>query len=165
MVATSSAKSTVKKLRYGTKDEKKIAAAAAKYAREGLQKRGWSSNSSGSIQPISLDGYVGLRTTVKYVMYQNKGIKPFLMHWVEGRVVPIGARTGSPHFVTGRDVGKPGWVTLPGGVRKWRDQKWRHPGLQPQHFLEEALKRAIKEYRPSLRKRLVDALMGRYDDD
>src|SRR6478736_6889752 len=134
----------VKKLRYGTKEEKAISETAAKIARNDLQKRGWSSNSSGSIQPIHSNGYVGLKTTVDYVMYQNKGIKPFLMKWVEGRVVPISGPGGETHFVLGKDVGKPGWVTLPGGVRKWRDQKWRHPGLKPKHFLEDALKQAIK---------------------
>lgn len=153
-----------KKLRFSAKDEKAISETAAKLAREKLQKKGWSSNSSGSIQPDSRRGYVGVKTTVKYVMYQNQGTKPFLMHWVEGRIVPIAGPGGETHFVRGKDVGKPGWVTLPGGVKKWRDQKWRHPGLKPQHFLEEALKEAIKIHRPTLRKRLTDVLMGRYQD-
>lgn len=153
-----------KQLRFSTKDEKAISETAAKIAREKLQSKGWSANSSGSIQPVSAKGYVGLRTTVDYVMFQNEGIKPFLMTWVEGRIVPMQGAGGSTEFRLGKEVGQPGWVTLPGGVKKWRDQKWRHPGLKPQHFLEDALKQAIKQHKPTLRKRLIDALMGRYKD-
>lgn len=162
-MATSSRNSTSKTLPWGVKDARKIAEEAARICRTDLQKRGWSSNSSGSIQPQSGNGWVGLKSTVNYVMYQNKGTEPFLMHWVEGRVVPI-SDGGGTHFVRGKDVGKPGWVTLPGGVRRWRDQKWRHPGLTPQHFMEKALAQAIKKHKPALHKRLVDVLMGRYHD-
>lgn len=158
---TSSRKSgTVKTLPWGMRDGRKIADDAARIARTDLQKRGWSSNSSGSIQPQSGKGWIGLKSTVKYVMYQNQGIKPFLMHWVEGRIVPM----GNGEFRYGKDVGKPGFVTLPGGVTKWRDQKWRHPGLTPQHFMEKALAAAIKKHKPGLKKRLTDVLMGRYHD-
>jgi hypothetical protein len=152
-----------KQLRFKTKDEKAIAEDAAKICRTILQKKGWSANSSGSIRPVYGKGVIGLDSTVDYVIYQNKGTKPFLMHWVEGRIVPISDADGT-HFVRGKDVGKPGWVTLPGGVRKWRDQKWRHPGLKPQHFMEDALTKAIKNAKPTLFKRLVDVLMGRDHD-
>src|SRR2546430_3794165 len=130
--------------KFSTRTEQTIANNAARYCREELQKKGWSANSSGSIKPVWGDGTVGLDTTVDYVRFQNNGIKPFLMRWVAGRVIPIKDATGT-HFVRGKDVGEPGWVTLPGGVRKWRDQKWRHPGLKGEHFMEAALRKAIKE--------------------
>ncbi len=149
----------IKELPWGMRDGRKVAEEAARICRTDLQKRGWSSNSSGSIQPQSGRGWVGLKSTVDYVMYQNKGIKPFLMHWVEGRIVPIDG-----HFVRGGNVGKPGWVTLPGGVRKWRDQRWRHPGLEPGQFMEKALAEAIKKQKSALSKRLTDVIMGRYHD-
>lgn len=150
----------MRKLRWSVDDERKISEAAARNARTAMQTMGWSAASSGSVQPMHRPGYVGLRTTVDYVRFQNDGIKPFLMTWVEGRVVPIND-SGTTHFVLGKEVGQPGYVTLPGGMRKWRDQKWRHPGLKPKRFLEKALDDAMKEFRPRLHRRLLDAVQGK----
>ena len=36
-------------------------------------------------------------------------------------------------------------MTLPGGVRVFRQQKWKHPGIKPTHFLDEAINFAIKK--------------------
>lgn len=128
---------------------------AVQYAREDITGRGWSDKAVQAIVALPGEGRVGLQTTAKYLMYQERGISPFVMWWAEGRVVPL---PDGPRRAVG--VGTPGWVTLPGGVRKWREQRWRHPGIRPQRFLETALQKAITESRPELQKMLMGVLTG-----
>lgn len=135
-------------------DAKKISERAAVLARENIGARGWSSKSVASIQADGAEGKAGLKSTVDYVMIQNKGFKSFVMWWAEGRVIPIHDSSGT-HMVTAKGVGQPGFVTLPGGVKKWRDAKWKHPGLEPKNFIEDALTKAIEEYKHPLRAKLL----------
>jgi hypothetical protein len=96
-------------------------------------------------------------------MYQNSGIRPFLMRWVEGRVVPMGCSQGDgPHFRRGGQAGKPGYVDIPHVGRKWRDQKWRHPGLKPKNFMQNAINKAISDENDAIRRDLMSALKGEY---
>lgn len=136
-----------------------ISQRALQFVREDIKSRNWSERSIQAMTPIANDGQVGLRTTAKYLMHQNRGIRPFVMWWAEGRVVPIRDADGV-HFVRAKGVGTPGWVTLPGGIRKWRDQRWRHPGLKPKNFMENALQRAITESGPQLKTTLMRVLTG-----
>src|SRR5690349_21089041 len=111
---------------------------AVQRAREYGDRRGW--RGTRYLEPVVAKGTVGIKVTRQYLMYQNDGIRPFLMTSLEGKVVPL---KGGPRRVKG--VGQPGWVTLPGGVRVFRQQKWRHPGIKPTHFIEEAIEYAIKK--------------------
>ncbi len=72
------------------------------------------------------------------------------MYELEGKFIPM--KTGGR---TAKGVGTPGWVTLPGGVRVFRQQKWRHPGIKPTHFLEEAIEFAIKRDKKDLKQWLM----------
>lgn len=136
---------------------------AVQYAREDVAARGWSNRSMGALNDMSSKGLVGIRTSVKYLMRQEQGFDPFLMHWVEGRTVPLGCNRGDgPHIRKGRGVGKPGWVDIPHRGRVWRDQKWRHPGLKPKNFMRDAILRAINEEQDSIRQELMEALKGGY---
>lgn len=129
----------------------KIASHAMQSAQKNLRDRNWTS--SGNIHSAYGEGEVGLRTSLDYLMYQNTGIRPFVMRSLEGKVVPIDGR-----FVTAKGVGQPGYVRLPGGVRKWRDQKWRHPGLQPKRFLEQAIAAAIRDAAPEVKEEVMAQL-------
>lgn len=137
-----------------------IAERAAQLARQNIRDRGWSQRAASAIVPVGREGQVGLRVNLDYLLYQNNGINPFIMWWVEGRTVPIKDASGV-HFVYGKEPGQPGWVTLPGGVKKWRDQKWRHPGLKPKYFLENSLDQAISEARPGLTQKILDIVLSR----
>ncbi|QDH91746.1 hypothetical protein SEA_PHRAPPUCCINO_71 [Mycobacterium phage Phrappuccino] len=137
-----------------------VSTRAVQFARESAQSMGWSDRSLQAIVSMSSEGTVGLRTTAKYVMHQNRGIRPFVMWWAEGRTIPMSNGSGGVSFVRAKGVGTPGWVTLPGGVRKWREQRWRHPGLKPKNFLESALSRAIEDSKPELQKMLMGTLTG-----
>lgn len=139
-----------------------ISQKAAQYARESVQNMGWSNKSIQAINPLpGDDGSVGLSLSEKYLVPQSRGFDPFLMTWVEGRVVPLkDGKTGQTSYRYGRGVGEPGWVTLPGGVRKYREQKWRHPGSRPKRFLENAITRAINEAKPTIVQQLRRQLMG-----
>lgn len=111
---------------------------AVQRAREYGERRGW--KGTRYLEPIVASGTVGIKVTRSYLMYQNYGTRPYLMTSLEGKFVPM--KTGG-RFAKG--VGQPGWVTLPGGVKKFRQQKWRHPGIKPTYFLEEAIQYAIKK--------------------
>jgi hypothetical protein len=137
-----------------------ISTRAVQFAREDIASRHWSDRSIQALISQPGEGTVGLRTTAKYLMHQNRGIKPFVMWWAEGRTVPLSNGGGGVNFVRAKGVGTPGWVTLPGGVRKWRDQRWRHPGLKPQNFMENAIQRAVQDARPQLQQMLMTALKG-----
>lgn len=140
-------------------DTEKISVRAAEIARSDIISRGWSQRSIDSIVADPKEGKVGLRSSEEYMNYQNKGFGPFVMWWAEGRVVPIHDSSGT-HYVTGKGVGTPGWVTLPGGVKKYKQVRWQHPGLEPKNFLENSITQAIKEGRPSIKDKLINLLKG-----
>lgn len=141
-------------------DTEKISVRAAEIARSDIVSRGWSQKSIDSIVADPKDGMVGLRSTEKHMIYQDKGFGPFVMWWAQDRVVPIHDAQSGTHFVTGKGVGTPGWVTLPGGVKKFRQVRWQHPGLEPKNFLENAITQAIKENKPSIKEKLIRLIRG-----
>lgn len=134
---------------------------AQSHARNIMYKRGWSGSTANSLSTVSADGMVGLSSPVKHIFYQERGIRSFLMSELEGKRIPIGDR-----IVTAKDVGKPGFVRIPrkgGGpdIVKWRNQKWRHPGIKPQNILKDSLSRAILEDTPHVRSEIARRLEGR----
>jgi len=132
---------------------------AARLCREDIVSRGW--RTSGAIMPFPDVGQVGLRTTVKYLMYQNEGIQPFVMFWVEGRTIPMACKQGDgPHIRTGKGPGTPGWVDIPHVGRTWRDQKWRHPGLKPKRFMQSAISQAVTNNRSQIQNYLMKIISG-----
>lgn len=138
----------------------KISDLAVRRAREGMQRRGWSPGAQSSLAAAPSEGKVGIRTTRKYLMYQEKGIEPFLMTALEGKVVPI---NGS--LFTVRNVGYPGmgyqnrkYDAYKGPI--WRQQRWRHPGIKPEGFMQNAISQAILETRPTLQAEVTKILMG-----
>lgn len=141
----------------------RIAMKAVQYAREDILSRGWSNRSLSAMNPYMGEGLVGIKTSAKHLMYQDQGVRPFLMKWVEGRTIGMPCSQGDgPHFRRGKDVGKPGYVDIPHRGRVWRDQKWRFPGLKPKHFMEEAISRAIKEEQISIQSEMMQILKGEY---
>ena len=139
----------------------KISADAVKFAREEMGTYGWSNKAIQALQPMSNEGVVGIKTTVKYLMYQERGIQPFLMRWVEGRTIPLSCKLGDgPHFRTGGHVGEPGYVDIPHVGQVWRDQRWRHPGLQPKSFMRTGLQKAIAANKPMIQS-YVNGLLHR----
>lgn len=136
-----------------------IARRAVQKARENIRTRGWAS--SGALQPFAEKGQVGITSTMKHLIYQNRGFAPFVMWWVEGRMVPItDKQTGQTRRIRGREPGKPGFVQIPGRGKVWRDQKWKHPGLKPKRFLEQSIQQAIKESRRDIQDAAMTILRG-----
>jgi hypothetical protein len=135
-----------------------IAERATRNAREGLVRRGWSPRNQSALHPVAEEGLVGIRTSVQYLMYQNRGIRPFLMTALEGKTVPIKGR-----LFRVRGVGMPGmgfqdrkYNPVKGPV--WRQQRWRHPGIRPERFLENAISQSLLEFGPQLQGRIVRAI-------
>lgn len=132
-----------------------ISQIAVRHAREQIRGLGWSDRSIEAMVPMTGDGTVGIRTTLKFLMHQERGFGKFVMWWAEGRKIPIDG-----HVVTGKGVGTPGWVNIPSRGRVWRDVRWQHPGLQPKNFMREGLQKAIREYQPQLRGQVLRAVLG-----
>lgn len=133
---------------------------AAWHARQGIKRRNWSAKAQASIQPIHKKGVVGITTDLKYLHYQDKGIRPFLMTALEGKTVPIKGK-----FFRVRGVGLPGMGYQDRKYEKYkgpiyRDQRWRHPGIRPENFMQNAVSQAIVESGPYIRQRLVKVMLG-----
>lgn len=138
----------------------KISNDAVANARNQMKSFGWSSKSLQALQPMAENGLVGIRTSQKYLMHQERGTKPFLMTWVNGRTLPLGCKQGDgPHFRRGGNVGTPGYVNIPHVGQVWRDARWRHPGLQPKNFMRDGLNQAIQANQPVV-KQWLKGLLG-----
>lgn len=138
-----------------------ISSRAAQMATEKVKGYGWSSKAIQALMPYPADGQVGIKTSLRYLMYQEQGVKPFLMWWVQDRTVPMSCKGGDgPHFRRGSHVGEPGFVNIPHQGQVWRDQKWRFPGLEPKNFMKDSIKEAIKEMRPQVQQQVMLALKG-----
>lgn len=90
----------------------------------------------------------------RHLLFLDKGTKPFLMYALQGKVIPI---NDSFRYVT--DVGLPGNTHfVQNGIKftRWRDQKWRHPGIRPQHFVRDAQKVANEQLRGAGRDLRLD---------
>ena len=147
---------------------KDIAADAARLAREYAQGQQWSATSINSFMPVFDEGLIGIRTPLKHLHYQNAGTKPFVMWWAEGRIIPL---PSGPILAT--RVGEEGWgfqdrknkKRYPHTGKIWREQRWRHPGIDKTHFMQRAIKRAIKDAQPTLHQRTLEILAGRARDE
>jgi len=53
-------------------------------------------------------------------------------------------------------------VDIPHRGKVWRDQRWRHPGLQPKNFMRDAITSAIRDERSSIHADIMAALHGEY---
>jgi hypothetical protein len=134
---------------------------AAQLATQKVKGYGWSNKSIDALSAYPREGWVGIKTSVKYLMRQEQGIKPFLMWWVQARTIPMGCKQGDgPHFRRGSKVGESGFVNIPHKGQVWRDQKWRHPGLKPKHFMEDSILEALKEMRPQIQEKVMSSLKG-----
>lgn len=126
---------------------RKMAETAVRHAREYGQRRGW--RATNRLEPFSQVGRFGIKVAPgdEYLFVQNFGMQPRLMIELEGKVIPM----GNGQFRIAKGVGQPGYVTLPGGVRVWRQQKWRHPGIRPTHFLNDAMDFAVRKHKQELK--------------
>jgi len=137
----------------------RISARAVQLANESMRNFGWSDKSLSALSPLPGEGRVGIKTSQKYLLHQERGIKPFIMWWVESRVIPLSCKQGDgPHIRRGKEPGQPGWVNIPHVGRVWRDQKWRHPGLPARGFMEKAIIQAVEELQPQLKQQVVAML-------
>lgn len=132
----------------------KISNDAVRNARLEMRGYGWSDRSLQAIQAMPGVGQVGIKTTLKFLMYHERGTKPFLMFWVQGRTIPMNGG-----FRRGGHVGEPGWVNIPGRGKVWRDKRWQHPGLQSRNFMQRGLEQAITDNREAI-QRYARSLLG-----
>ena len=124
----------------------KISRRAVTLARRYGNERGWTATNR--VKPSLGRQWPGIDfSNAHYLRFQEGGTRPFVMWWAEGRVIPLKPNV----FRLAKGVGQPGWVNIE-GKRIWRDQKWRHPGIKPTRFMEDALKQAVEENKSALVK-------------
>ncbi len=77
----------------------------------------------------------------QYMHFQNDGIHPFIMWSLEGKRVPM----GGPGSVRIRIASRVGARQISrrdesGRISKGnRSIRWRHPGMEPKHFVEDGI--------------------------
>ena len=136
-----------------------IARRAVQNAKADLWRRG--RKSASTLQPSAAEGRIGISSTVKYLLIQNKGVSPFVMWWVKGRTLPLACAQGDgPHFRNGAGVGTPGYVDIPHKGKVWRQTRWKHPGLKPKRFMESAISSAIRDSRSEIKAAVMKSLRG-----
>lgn len=154
---------------------KQIANSALQRAREYAIMRGW--KSADRLVAYSADGEAGIQTTVRYLIYQDRGTKAYLMVNLEGKTIPIKDNMGNVSFIKVMGVGTPGWVNIPGDPTKpknqlyesnaaspgriWRDQKWKHPGIKATRFLRNSLEKSIDRSGPLIKNYIKENLFER----
>ncbi len=138
---------------------------AVKYTRDEMP-RHW--RVKRRIIPIWSEGYYGISWSDSYVWFQDQGISAFTMNSLKGKTIPmwvtdedgklrsenpkIEQRTrddGVIQVLIFRRATKPG---APGRISKRKPNgqiakgnvgvKWRHPGLEPRHFLAHGIRKA-----------------------
>lgn len=130
-----------------------ISEQAVTNARNIMSGYGWSERSLEALQPMPGEGMVGIKTSLKYLMYQERGTQPFLMWWVDGKTIPMACAQGDgPHFRRGGHVGEPGYVDIPHVGKVWRAERWKHPGLKSRSFMRDGLAQAITDYQPAMQQ-------------
>jgi hypothetical protein len=138
----------------------KVSADAVANARNAMAGYGWSEKSLNALSPMPGEGTVGIKTSQKYLMHQERGTKPFLMWWVAGKNIPLKCNQGDgPHFRRGGHVGEPGMVDIPHVGETWRNERWKHPGVQPRNFMAQGLQQAIQDNQPTI-KQWVRSILG-----
>jgi hypothetical protein len=80
-----------------------------------------------------------------HMLYQDQGIRPFIMWWAEGRTIPMRGPDGRIYFRKAQGVGRRAITGRDhlGRILSSRI-KWRHPGLQPRHFIDSAIRAAAR---------------------
>lgn len=154
---------------------KQIADSALQRAREYAIMRGW--KSADKLVAYSAEGEAGVKSTVRFLIYQDRGTQPRLMIELEGKIIPIRDNMGDVHFVKVTGVGQSGWVTIPGDATKprnqlfdsnaatpgrvWRDQKWKHPGIKKTNFMRNSLEKSIENSAPLIRNYIKESVIGK----
>lgn len=117
----------------------KIANRAVEEVKAYGRSQGW--KATNFVKPYARVNIWGIRLNGRYwLRYQNDGISPFVMYSLEGKTIPMNFG-----FRKAIGVGEPGFVNIDGD-KVWRDEKWKHPGLKPRHFIDNALAKAYKLY-------------------
>jgi hypothetical protein len=139
----------------------KVSNDAVANARNAMKGYGWSDRALQALQPMPGEGSVGIKTTLKYLMYQERGTKPYLMWWVNGRTIPLSCSQGDgPHFRRGGHVGEPGYVDIPHQGKVWRTERWKHPGVQARNFMRDGLSQAIEDNKPVIQQWVRGLITG-----
>lgn len=142
------------------KDARAIAVRAAQLIRE-TAPRG-EGNSRRLVRATWQKGEISIVFPEKasHLLFIDKGVKPFIMYQLEGKTIPIRGKDGRLVFRRAKNIGRT-QITSRNKLGQIRstDRRWRHPGIEPQNFVEKALKQAFQEYTAKLKgKDIMDIL-------
>lgn len=144
------------------KDARDIAVRTAQLIRE-TAPRG-EKNSRRLVRATWQKGAIGIvfPENSSHLLYLDKGVKPYIMNELEGKVIPIRGKDGKLVFRRAKNVGS--WqvnTRNKSGEINNRRRRWRHPGIEPMNFVEKAMQQATREYAARLKgKDIMNILEG-----
>lgn len=105
--------------------------------------------------PISDEGMVGIDIPedVAYMYYEDKGMDPYAMTGLAGKVIPIRNKDGSIAFrrASASTIGQKKVITRTNqGQLISSKVQWVHPGEAPMGFIEKAVNMAVSEWKNGL---------------
>lgn len=106
-------------------------------------------NSRAKIRATWQRGQIGVHIPPEaiHLLYLDQGIRPFIMHSLEGKTIPIRGPNGSISFRRAKGVGRPSILTRDeNGQVLYTKIKWKFPGIEPMNFIQPAIQQAIQEY-------------------
>lgn len=103
------------------------------------------------LRPMRARGQVGVVVPghVRHLLYQDRGIRSFVMHSLADRTIPIRDKSGQIHFrrATQENIGRRRITSRNSRGRIVTSKlTWWHPGLKPKDFLESSLREALNEW-------------------
>lgn len=145
---------------------KKISQRAVEIARGLAPKR--TGAGAAALRPTSQEGEIGIEipVDVQYMVYQNDGIKPYIMNDLAGKTIAIRNGDGSINFrrATEANIGQKKITSRDEKGRIVKSKiSWRYPGLQGSHFVEKSLKQATNEWVQSMNGQEVIKMLDESD--
>lgn len=142
------------------KDAKQIAVRTAQLIQQNAPKG--KNNSRRLIRATWQKGEVSIIFPEKasHLLFIDKGVKPFIMYQLEGKVIPIRGKDGRLAFRTAKNIGRT-QITARDKMGRIRssERRWRHPGIEPQNFVDKAFKQAVQEYTARLKGKDIMAIL------
>ena len=145
---------------------KKISLRAVEIARKLAPKK--TGAGAAALRPSSQEGEIGIEipADVHYMVYQNEGIKPFIMNELAGKTIAIRNIDGTINFrrATESNIGQRKITSRDEKGRIVKSKvSWRHPGLQGSHFVEKSLRQATSEWVQSINGQEVLKILDESD--
>jgi len=112
-------------------------------------------NSRMKVRATQQSGQIGVYfpPDAMHLIYLDRGIRPFLMKGLEGKIIPIRLPGGGMSFRKAKNVGQRQIIARDeNGNVAFSKLRWQHPGVSPMNFIQPSIQQAINEWKQTLTK-------------